>query len=91
MFSARVPSYLSQKRLKNYGKFTNAVVKGMDDLQRSNTRWKYTYSDGSVKYEDDYSGTFASLFLAVISIILTLLFLPLTVILNFSRNYVFYI
>lgn len=91
LFSARIPLYLSQKRLKNYGKFTNALAKGMDDLQRTDTRWKTTLSDGSVSYEDDYSGTIASLFLLAFSIILTLLFLPLSVILNFLRNYVFYI
>ncbi len=91
LVSARIPLYLSEKRLKNHGKFTNAITSGMESLQRTDTRWKTTWSDGSTTYSDDYSGTVASLILAGVSIILTLLLLPLTVILNFLRNYVFYI
>ena len=91
LFSARIPLYLSKKRFKNYGKFTNAITSGMDSLQSQDTRWKTTWSDGSTTYNDDYSGTVMSLILMVVSIILTLLLLPLTVILNFLRNYVFFI
>jgi len=91
VISARVPLFMAQKRLKNYGKFNDLISSGVDSLQSQDTRWKTTWSDGSVSYEDDYSGTFLSLIFMGISIILTVLLLPLTVILNFFRNYVFYI
>ena len=91
ILSARVPLYMAEKRLKNHGKFANLVSSGMDSLQRQDTRWKTTWSDGSVTYEDDISGTVMSLIFMVVSIILTILLLPLTVIINILRNYVFYI
>jgi len=52
-------------------------------------RWKVTYFDGSTSYEDEYGGTILSLILRVVFIILTLLWLAVSVIINFLRNNIF--
>jgi tetratricopeptide (TPR) repeat protein len=89
IFASRCPLYLANRRLKNYGKISGAIGDTMDSLQRSDRRWKVTYSDGSTSYEDEYAGTVLSLILMAVSIILTLLLLPVSVIINFLRNYIF--
>ena len=94
VMASRTPYFLIEKRHKRGGgNIHNGILAGVFAMiaGAKTVRTVYTYEDGSKSYEDDNSQHWIALFFGFIVLLVIAFLMAFWALLNYLRNYVFYI
>lgn len=84
------PAWLAEKK-KFAGSVNSGFMNFASNLQDMDRTWNVKWSDGTTTKETEYGGCLMSVIVMIVVFTVNIVIIPLRVLINFFRNYVFYI